>query len=228
MVRDPRKLGDPSAGAGRHRVRGNSETGRRRYRGTENPGQPGELVSRHRRRMRDSRRLGPPPPVKPESRERGNPKPVQRRGKRGGETGRPVTSQPAARKHAKVGATRRSIAGTANGLKIRGNPEIRRQRGRRMRGTGQPGDALLAKPEDRGDEATLNLIWKLNGTMHDPMSYEFATENARDRKVSGVFIWCEDLWDPDLKFTRGRTLHSASARSAPHAEGAPGARMESI
>jgi hypothetical protein len=41
-----------------------------------------------------------------------------------------------------------------------------------MRGTGQPGDALLAKPEDAGCEATRILINKLNGSMHDPISYQ--------------------------------------------------------
>jgi len=76
-----------------------------------------------------------------------------------------------------------------NGLKIRGNPEIRRRRGISVLSTGQPGEAWLAKPEDAGIEETRNPIKKLNGTMHDPMSYKIITEDARDRKVSGVFIW---------------------------------------
>jgi hypothetical protein len=41
----------------------------------------------------------------------------------------------------------------------------------------------------QGIEETRNPITKLNGTMHDPMSYKIITENARGRKVSGVFIF---------------------------------------
>jgi hypothetical protein len=59
-----------------------------------------------------------------------------------------------------------------NGLKIRGNPEIRRRRGISVLSTGQPGNAWLAKLEGAGVEETRNPITKLNGTMHDPMSYK--------------------------------------------------------
>lgn len=91
-----------------------------------------------------------------------------------------------------------------NGLKIRGNPEIRRRRGISVLSTGQPGNAWLAKLEDAGIEETRNPITKLNGTMHDPMSYKIITEGARGRKVSGVFIfwvgWCPG--SPDAKIVR--------------------------
>jgi hypothetical protein len=79
-----------------------------------------------------------------------------------------------------------------NGLKIRGNPEIRRRRGISVLSTGQPGNAWLAKLEGAGVEETRNPITKLNGTMHDPMSYKIITENARGRKVSGVFVCCAE------------------------------------
>jgi hypothetical protein len=62
----------------------------------------------------------------------------------------------------------------------------------------------LAKLEGAGVEETRNPIKKLNGTMHDPMSYKIITEGARGRKVSGVFIfrvgWC--LGSPDAKIVR--------------------------
>jgi len=52
------------------------------------------------------------------------------------------------------------------------------RRGQRTRSTGQPGDARLAKPEDAGAGATRNQHESLNGTMHDPMSYQFAVSAA--------------------------------------------------
>jgi hypothetical protein len=53
-----------------------------------------------------------------------------------------------------------------------------------MRGTGQPGDALLAKPEDAGCEATRILINKLNGSMHDPISYWIAVQARQGDAVT--------------------------------------------
>jgi len=47
-------------------MRGNPETHRRRYRRIGEPGQPGETIHRHRRRMRNSRQLEDPSPAKPE------------------------------------------------------------------------------------------------------------------------------------------------------------------
>jgi hypothetical protein len=55
----------------------------------------------------------------------------------------------------RIGATRRFVAGAA----------VRNAR------KGQPGNALLAQSEDAGAEETRNLIERLNGTMHDSMSY---------------------------------------------------------
>jgi len=101
---------------------------------------------------------------------RGNPRPVSgSAARRREETGQPADSlKPAARNDVRFGATRKSITGTVNGLKARGNSQLRRRRGQRMQRTGQPGDAQQAKQEDAGEEATRNLIKKLNGTMLDP------------------------------------------------------------
>jgi len=154
MVRSPRRLGDKSAGAGGYRIRGNPETGRRRYRGTEEAGQPVELANRHRRRMRDSRRLETPSPVKPEMQKLGQPGDSSEALRRKwGEGATWSSTKPATRKDARFGATRRSSAGTANGLKIRGNPEIRRRRGRWVRTRGNPETQTLPsrKIRKRGD-----------------------------------------------------------------------------
>jgi hypothetical protein len=88
------------------------------------------------------------------------------------------------------GATRRiTETGSAEGCEIRGNSKIHRRhsqrigeagqpaesvtrRSQRTRSTGQPGDAQLAKPEDAGAGETRNQHERLNGTMHDPMSYQ--------------------------------------------------------
>jgi hypothetical protein len=88
------------------------------------------------------------------------------------------------------GATRRiTETGSAEGCEIRGNSKIHRwhsqtteeagqpveavtRRGQRTRSTGRPGDAQLAKPEDAGAGETRNQHERLNGTMHDPMSYQ--------------------------------------------------------
>jgi len=112
MVRSPRRLGDKSAGAGGYRIRGNPETGRRRYRGAEEAGQPAELANRHRRRMRDSRRLEAPPPVKPEMQN----------------LGQPGNSSEALRRKWRNGATRGSTeTGNAEGCELRGDPKIHRR-----------------------------------------------------------------------------------------------------
>jgi len=88
------------------------------------------------------------------------------------------------------GATRRiAETGSAEGCEIRGNSKIHRRhsqrigeagqpaeaisrRGQRTRSTGQPGNTQLAKPEDAGAGETRNQHERLNGTMHDPMSYQ--------------------------------------------------------
>jgi len=88
------------------------------------------------------------------------------------------------------GATRPiTETGSAERCEIRGNSKIHcrhsqrtedagqpadsvTRRGQRTRGTGQPGNARLAKPEDAGAGATRNQHERLDGTMHDPMSYQ--------------------------------------------------------
>lgn len=132
-------------------------------------------VNRHRRRMRGSRRLGTPSPAKPEMRDEGKPE---------------ACIESAARGSEENGATRRiTETSSAERCEIRGNSKIHRRhsqrteeagqlaelvtrRGQRTRSTGQPGDAQLAKPEDAGAGATRNQHERLNGTMHDPMSYQ--------------------------------------------------------
>jgi len=173
MVRSPRRLGDKSAGAGGYRIRGNPETGRRRYRGTEEAGQPVELANRHRRRMRDSRRLETPSPVKPEMQK----------------LGQPGDSSEALRRKWGEGATQSSTeTGNAEGSEIRGDLKILRRHSQWTEDSGQPGDSSPArqmgagygatrrrKPGQAGrsrGEATRRLIETLNGTMHDPMSYQ--------------------------------------------------------
>ena len=63
------------------------------------------------------------------------------------------------------------------------------RRGQRTRGTGQPGDAQLAKPEAAGAGATRNQHERLNGTMHDPMSYQ-DTRRAPEAARSLAFSFC--------------------------------------
>ena len=91
--------------------------GHRRYRKAENLGQPSELVSRHRRRVRGSGRLETPSPVKPEMQAEG--KPEAYIGSAAG--GREETGQPGALRARQRGRMRESgrledsIAGTAKG-----------------------------------------------------------------------------------------------------------------
>jgi hypothetical protein len=144
---------------------------------TEGPGfrATWRSVNRHRRRMRDSRRLGAPSPAKPEMQDEGKPEAyiagvaeeVRMSGRPGGitetsgaegwENSRQLENpSPARPKDRGSGATRGS-----------GHPAQPR-----ARSTGQPGDAQLAKPEDAGAGETRNQHERLNGTMHDPMSYQ--------------------------------------------------------
>jgi hypothetical protein len=126
MVRSPRRLGDKSAGAGGYRIRGDPEPGRRRYRGADEAGQPGELANRHRRRMRDSRRLEATSPVEPE---------MQNLGQPGG-------SSEALRRKWRTGATRNSMeTGSAGGCEIRGNPKIHRRHSQWTEDSGRPEDS---------------------------------------------------------------------------------------
>jgi hypothetical protein len=130
---------------------------------------------------------------------RGNSEIHRRQSRKMQRTGQPGNSSIGATRQRRIGATRSFNTGGVedgksgqldnplpaqpNGLNVRGNSWIRRQRGLRMRSTGQPGDALLAKPEDRGEEATLNLIWKLNGTMHDSTSCKDIRERQRPKSL---------------------------------------------
>ena len=188
--------------------------GRRRYRGADKAGQPGELANRHRRRMRGSRRLETPSPVKPEMQDLGRPgdssEALRRKWRNGATRAR---RKPAARKDARFGATRRPFAGTAKGLKIRGNPENRRRRGRLG---AEYGATRRRKPGQAGrcrGEATRNLIAKLNGACGRAVRRtNSAGQRVRARRSSAMRIFCAR---PAAQGGRAGAAPDAEARDVP-------------
>ena len=174
-MRRPGRLGRPPAGAGRSARRGDPKNGSKAIPRDRSSGRPGdrsigtaegcEIRGDSKLRRRQSRRC----------RKKGNRKPGSKALRGGSEEN---------------GAPRRiTETGSAEGCEIRGNSKIHRwhsqtteeagqpveavtRRGQRTRSTGRPGDAQLAKPEDAGAGETRNQHERLNGTMHDPMSYQ--------------------------------------------------------